>query len=568
MKTKKYWSGLWGGFAVTSILYFLLIKGAKGSSIIAPEILEYISEHTTRIMILSFVVLTLIFQFIVMFTRISILKITVLTGTFALAMAFAGNDLVNFIGVPLAGFESYKAFIASGAVNDTSFLMTSLQQPVNTPIYFLIASGLIMILTLRFSKKSKSVTATTIDLSRQGEGTERFASSAFARFVVRYSVDLSNAVSRITPAVLKRSIEKRFEMISDDEVEDKTAFDLVRASVNLVVASILIAIGTSFKLPLSTTYVTFMVAMGTSLSDGAWGRDSAVYRVTGVFTVVGGWFFTAFGAFLTAFLIATAIYFGKLPVILILSVAVIYILIKSHAFHKKRTNLSKTAKKENVLSVEVIQSCDDDVIDTVQKAGNILISTYTEFSKEKYKPLKKLKKETKKLSKKINEIRDNIPSTLREFEEKDLESGHYYVQVVTYMKEMCNSLTHIVEPAFNHVDNKHSPDKDQLSRIKEFKNQLKDFFAFVSEMLDKKDYDQLDHLIARRNELIDIANNILLDRVKILRKNKKGVKISMTYIEMLTESRGLILNLTQLVKSEVRLYNSIYNKDEFVSMDV
>ncbi len=280
-------------------------------------------------MLISFAGWTVIFQLLILFTRVNVLKITVLVGTFALAMAFASNDLVNFIGVPLAGFESFKAFMASGSTDPGSFLMTALREPVNTPIYFLIAAGIIMVLTLRFSKKAKSVTATTIDLSRQGEGSERFASSSLARFLVRRAVETSTAVGKFAPPAVTRFVESRFDAEKDRKPKDKgKAFDLVRASVNLVVASILIALGTSLKLPLSTTYVTFMVAMGTSLADGAWGRESAVYRITGVLTVIGGWFFTAFIAFMASFLIASLIFFGKLPVILILLVLSIFILLK------------------------------------------------------------------------------------------------------------------------------------------------------------------------------------------------------------------------------------------------
>ena len=558
-RSYKYWSGIWGGFAITVILYFLIIKGANGSTIITPNMLEFIKVHTMKILFMSFVGWTVLFQVLVFFTRINILKITVLAGTFALAMAFAGNDLVNFIGVPLAGFESFKAFAASGSLDEGSFLMESLQEPVNTPVYFLIAAGAIMILTLRFSKKSKSVTATTIDLSRQGEGSERFASTALARFIVRLGIDIFNGLSRITPEIVKKFIEKRFEAEPTLDSQEKTAFDLVRASVNLVVASILIAIGTSFKLPLSTTYVTFMVAMGTSLADGAWGRDSAVYRITGVLTVIGGWFFTAFGAFLTAFIIATAIFFGKFPVVLILSVIVIYILVKSQAFHKDRIDKEIRVKTNSAPSVEVLQLCDNEVKETIQKVGDILIHTYADFSKEKFKELKKLKKESKNLGKEINKIREEIPYTLKKFEENDLESGHYYVQVITYMKETCNSLIHIVEPAYNHLDNKHSSDKEQLNKFKELKDQIQQFFLFVSEELNKKDYDQLDQLISQRDAILTMTNDILLNRVKILRKNKKGVKISMTYIEMLTETRSLILNLVQLVKAEVKLKDSVHS---------
>ncbi len=374
-KTFKYWTGVWGGFAITAILFFLLIKGAKGSTLISAEMLASIKENTARALLISFVGWTLLFQLLTMFTRVNVMKITVLVGTFALAMAFAGNDLVNFIGVPLAGFESFKAFMASGSGDPSGFMMTALQEKVNTPIYFLIAAGLIMVLTLRFSKKAKSVTATSIDLSRQGEGSERFASSSLARFLVRRAVETSNVVARITPPKVVSFVQGRFdEEIDQDEKDPKMAFDLVRASVNLVVASILIAIGTSLKLPLSTTYVTFMVAMGTSLADGAWGRESAVYRITGVLTVIGGWFFTAFSAFLASFLIASLIFFGKFPVILILIGLSIFILLRTHAFHKRRAEKQARVDSEySTATKEVLKSCDNEVKSTVSKVSRSYI---------------------------------------------------------------------------------------------------------------------------------------------------------------------------------------------------
>ena len=364
-------------------------------------------------------------------------------------------------------------------------MMTSLREPVNTPIYFLIAAGLIMVLTLRFSKKAKSVTATTIDLSRQGEGSERFASSSLARFIVRRSVEISNGVGKITPpAVIQVCSNPGLMLKMEMTKQEKHAFDLVRASVNLVVASILIAIGTSLKLPLSTTYVTFMVAMGTSLADGAWGRESAVYRITGVLTVIGGWFFTAFSAFLASFLIASLIFFGKLPVILILIGLAIYILLRTHAFHKKRAEKDELIDSEIITaSYVVLKSCDDQIKSTILKVSKILYLTYTNLFKEKHKELKKLKKESRHLSKEIKLIRENIPEMLKKFEETELESGHHYVQVVDYMKETSNSLIHIVQPAFNHLDNNHPLDKEQAEALKNFNEKSSEFFNFVINIL-------------------------------------------------------------------------------------
>ncbi len=558
-KSAKYWTGVWGGIAISSILYFLLIKGAKGSTLISADMLAVIKANTTRILLISFVGWTLLFQILALFTRINILKIIVLVGTFALAMAFAGNDLVNFIGVPLAGFESFKAFIASGASDPGGFLMVALREPVSTPLFFLIAAGLIMVLTLRFSKKAKSVTATTIDLSRQDEGSERFASSSLARFIVRRSVEISNGFIKITPRAITRFVESRFDAEKTvGDKQEKLAFDLVRASVNLVVASILIAIGTSLKLPLSTTYVTFMVAMGTSLADGAWGRESAVYRITGVLTVVGGWFFTAFIAFMASFLIASLIFFGKLPVILILLGLSIYILLRTHAFHRKRAKKEERIDSEIITaSYEVLKSCDDEVRSSILKVSRVLHLTYLNFSKEKHKELKSLKKESKHLSKEIKEIRDNIPDTLKKFAETELVNGHHYVQVVDYMKEMCNSLNHIVQPAFNHLDNNHLLDKEQVDALKEFNEQISDFFNFVLKLLKNREFNDLNKLALRRDEMINQANHIFLSRIKILKKTQKGIKQSITYMEMLSETKSLLLNVFQLVKADINLLESI-----------
>jgi len=551
----KFWGGVWGGFAITAILYFLLIKGAKGSTLITPETLDFINRYKAWILLASFAGWTLLFQVFILFTRINVLKIIVLVGTFALAMAFAGNDLVNFIGVPLAGFESFMAFVASGSNDSGNFMMTALQEPVRTPIFFLIAAGMIMVLTLRFSKKAKSVTATTIDLSRQDEGAERFDSSSLARFIVRNTVEFSKVLRTISPDGLIKFVESRFQADIDFENKDyKLAFDLVRASVNLVVASILIAIGTSMKLPLSTTYVTFMVAMGTSLADGAWGRDSAVYRISGVLTVVGGWFFTAFIAFLASLIIAILIFFGKMPVIIALVGLSGYLLFRTHTLHKKKSEKERETKSEIITaSYQVLESCDNEVEKSIKEASRILINTYTYFFKEKHKELKLLRKESKKLTRHIKQIREEIPITLKKFEESDLESGHHYVQVVTYMIEMCNSLTHIVQPAFNHLDNNHAFDKEQNGNLKELNDNLKSFFEYLIDLLQNRKYDQFGELIQHRDKSINLMNDILYQRVKIIKKKQKSVKVNVTYIEMLSETKNLLLNVVQLVKSDFKL---------------
>jgi len=559
-KTHKYWTGVWGGFAITAILFFLLIKGAKGSTLVSDDLLAYINEHTTRILLISFVGWTLLFQLLTLFTKINILNITVLVGTFALAMAFAGNDLVNFIGVPLAGFESFKAFLASGSTEPGEFMMGALQEKVNTPIYFLVAAGLIMVLTLRLSKKAKSVTATTIDLSRQGEGSERFNSSSLARFIVRRAVEIGNGMDKINPKAATRFIQSRFDPENNGDAKDRgLAFDLVRASVNLVVASILIAIGTSLKLPLSTTYVTFMVAMGTSLADGAWGRESAVYRITGVLTVIGGWFFTAFIAFSASFIIATLLFFGKFPLMLILIAIAAFILLRTHAFHKKKSEekAKVTDSQKVTASYAILKSCDDEVRSIMVKVSSILYKTYHVFFKEKYKEMKALRKETKRLRKDVKKIRENMPETIRKFRDTEISSGHHYVQVVDYLKVTTDALIHIVQPAYDHLDNNHPVDKEQLESFKEFNEKLQNYFKYLVDLLVNKNYKNEAELNAKRDEVIELINYILVNRIKILKKTQKGVKLSVTYMDMLTETRNIVLHASQLVKADSLLLNTI-----------
>ena len=341
------------------------------------------------------------------------------------------------------------------------------------------------------------------------------------------------------------------------------AFDLVRASVNLVVASILIAIGTSFRLPLSTTYVTFMVAMGTSLADGAWGRESAVYRITGVLTVIGGWFFTAVSAFIASFLIATLIYFGKFPVIVVLLGLSIFILVRTHAFHRKREEKREKLESEILRpSHEVLQSCDKEVLDSIIRVSRMLSLTYTNLFKENHKELKILRKQCKHLGKEINKIRQDIPDTLKKFKESELECGHHYAHVVAYMKEMSNSLAHIIQPAFNHLDNNHPPDKGQTDTMKDFNNRVHDFFSFVINLLKKRKFEEVDQLASKRDELIDLANDIFRSRIKILKKPHKGVKVTITYMEMLVETKNLLLNVVQLVKSDFNLIESFTSAEE------
>ena len=346
-KSSKYFIGLFGGLAATSIIYFMLIKGLKTSSFMTGEFKDMVYANTGMIVLGCMVFFTILMQ-VLHWLKVNVFKVVILMGTFALALAFAGNDLVNFIGVPLAGYSSYMDLMAQGGTTTTdTFLMTSLLGPAQTPWYFLVGSGVVMVIALATSKKAQNVVKTSLDLSRQSDGEESFGTSPVARVLVRNCSNISATILSIVPTPVKNWIDSRFNQ-SEMIMDDKASFDLVRASVNVVLSGLLIALGTSLKLPLSTTYVAFMVAMGTSLADRAWGRESAVYRITGVLSVIGGWFITAGAAFTICFIVALLIYWGGIPALVAMIGLAIYSLVRSHFAYKAK--LRKEALKEEVNS--------------------------------------------------------------------------------------------------------------------------------------------------------------------------------------------------------------------------
>lgn len=328
----KWKIGIYGGLATTAIIYFLLLKGAKDMSWMTPELKAWIKANTWLILGASFVVCSVVMQ-LLHWLRVNVLKVVVLIGTFALAMAFAGNDLVNFIGVPLAGYSSYSDYVANGAGEPTAFMMDSLNESANTPVGFLLAAGVIMVVALATSKKAHNVTKTAIGLGSQTGGDEIFGSSRIARSIVRMSLSVHSWIERYIPRRVLAWLSRRFDT-SQMTLEQGAAFDLVRGSVNLMLAGMLIAAGTSMKLPLSTTFVTFMVAMGTSLADRAWGRESAIFRITGVISVVGGWFITAGVAFIGAALVASLMYWGGAWAMIPIGVVALALIIRSNLRYK------------------------------------------------------------------------------------------------------------------------------------------------------------------------------------------------------------------------------------------
>lgn len=558
-KNIKFYGAIWGGIAITSITYFMLIKGAKGSVLLGPEIQDWIRQHTMFILWTSFLGWTIILQLLLWFTRVHILKVVVLAGTFALAMAFAGNDLVNFIGVPLAGFSSFKHFMASGA-DPGIFTMEALKGPVQTSGGFLLIAGLIMAVTLWLSRKARSVTETEISLSRQMEGYERFEPNVFSRFIVRITMNASKALSVLIPQSIEETIEKRFKQTefinSGTTVKDGAYFDLVRASVNLMVASVIISFATSMKLPLSTTYVTFMVAMGTSLSDRAWGRESAVYRISGVLTVIGGWFVTALVAFALSLCIAFIIFFGGTIAILAMVAIIALAVYRTHIIHNKRE--AERNEKEKMLSPHkmlrsdtILGECQKNVTSTVISISKLYYLTINHFLNEDRRGLKKVRSEIKELNKFSKNLKNNIYQTIRQLEEDSVESGPYYVQVLDYIREGAHCIHFIMEHVFEYVENNHPPfGPEAREEFLNLNEEISSFFNYTLNYIRKGKFEDISEVAEQQKHILEIISRMNKKQVKRIKKGDSGTKSSLLYFNVQTETKNLVLYTMNILKAQ------------------
>ncbi len=456
---------IFGGISTTSIIWFLLIKGLKGSTLMTKELSTFINENTLLILGVCFVASTIIMAVLNMF-KVNAMKVVVLLGTFSLAMAFAGNDLVNFIGVPLTSLESYRDYIANGSGDPHSFMMHSLNGSANTPLVFLFAAGTIMVLALVFSKKAQNVVKTSVDLSRQDSGDEMFGSSSVARALVRTTTRTANNIAAWIPTPVGNWMEKRFNT-EEIKLREGAAFDMVRASVNLVLAGLLVALGTSYKLPLSTTYVTFMVAMGTSLADRAWGRESAVFRITGVLSVIGGWFITAGVAFMLSFVVALIMYYGSYVAMVAMVGVAVFLLVKSDAIFSKKNK----EEEPDVVFKQIVHSEDTAECYTLlcehlrqysAKRLEFVRDNYSAltgaFFSENYRGLRlvanKLADERKEMKR---QRRREIISIRRVDPIVAIERNTWFFLASTSLEQMLYCIKRMNEPCSEHVGNNFSP---------------------------------------------------------------------------------------------------------------
>lgn len=559
----KWTIGIFGGISITSISYFLITKGFGQASFMTPDVKAWISLHSGHILI-SFLVFFTILTQVLSWMKVNIFKIVVLFGTFSLAMAFAGNDLVNFIGVSLAGLSSTQDYMANGQGQYDTFMMTSLCESARMPIYYLVGAGVVMIISLFISKKARKVINTSISLSKQNEGDEIFSSSRIARRLVRMVGGSTEVVLNLVPIGIKRWVNSRFAPREDGATSD-LAFDLVRASVNLVLAGLLIVIGTTLKLPLSTTYVAFMVGMGSSLADRAWGRESAVYRITGVISVIGGWFITAGAAFLTCFLITNLMHFGGPIVMAACVVIILVILVKNNLKHKKADENSETDE----LFSQISESQSEEEVRTLLHRhirlthGSILEYTQNCFFQITDGLLNENIRELRKASNSINDEK----STWLKARQKEIVGMRKInideaVQKNTWFHLAANSLTQIFyclkrisDPCLEHVDNYFNPLPDEYKKqYLPIRDEVVEMFAKAYEIVHEEEYNQIDALLTEGNSLKSRLSEMRSEEQNNFSREGTNIRLHFLYLNTLQETQELVSSLRHLLRATKRFY--------------
>jgi len=562
-KKVKNFGALFGGVALTSITYFIFIKGLKGTPYYS-EMSGFLKSNELVLVFVSWLVLTLFSYFFQKISQKSILIVIILVGTFGLALAFSGNDLVNFIGVSMAAYHSYEAWSVSG-IDPSLFSMESLDKKVPAEPLLLFLAGGIMVVTLWFSKKAKTVAETEIGLSRQHDTHEKFKPNLFSRGIVNVFFRSSSLLSFIMPKALREKIEESFDrkdtlIINKDQSVDAPAFDMIRASVNLMVAGILISVATAMKLPLSTTYVTFMVAMGTSLADRAWGRESAVYRVAGVLSVIGGWFLTAIGAFIASGIVVYLIRWDKATMIPVLLLLTIMLLIRNFLRHKNKS--SQVSHKELKMSESstvqgIISESADNIVNVVTRAKKIYATILKGLSTQDSDVLKKSKKGVAKLDEEIEELRDNIFFLIKNLDETSVRGSSFYILILAYLTDIAQSLEFISKKSFKHVNNQHQKLKfKQFKDLMEIEDRLNMMYDEVVEIFNSRKFERVSLVLAQREEIITFISEKINAQIERTRSEESSPKNTTLYFNILLETKDLVNNILNLLEE----YHSSYRK--------
>lgn len=547
-KKAKWVGAIFGGLALTSITYFIIIKGIKGTDFYQ-KIQPFIEGKTVLVLLISFIIWTIISALLINLLKQNIYKITIIIGSFALALAFAGNDLVNFIGVPIAAYQSYEMWEASG-VAANEFVMSGLSKKVPTPTLFLFVAGLIMILTLWFSTKARHVTETEINLAREGEGKEKFEPNFLSRQIVRFTMLMSKYTNTVLPDSFKQKIETRFTKpvikLSKDKTHELPAFDMVRASVNLTVASILISIATSMKLPLSTTYVTFMVAMGTSLADRAWGAESAVYRVAGVINVIGGWFFTAFIAFIASGTIVYLINLGGSTMIALLLLLAIFLLSRNYINHKKKAESIKIEDSLNRAESNsihgVIEESASNISKALKRVSSINQNTINGLASQNLKKLKKTKETVVKLEEEIEELQNSIFYFIKDLDDSYLGASKFYIDVIGSLQDVAQSASFISKISYKHCNNNHKPLKSkQAEELKTISSKLTNLFDEMKNVFETRAFDKImPKIMDDKQALLEDLEYSIQKQVERTRTIESSPKNTTLYFSILLETKDLL----------------------------
>ncbi|MDA8730762.1 inorganic phosphate transporter [Flavobacteriaceae bacterium] len=554
-KRPSYINALFGGFAITAITYFIIIKGMKGTPYYK-DVKFLIEDNTLTIIAGSFLFWTLISQVFIKLFNLNVLKLIIGIGTFSLAMAFSGNDLVNFIGVPIAAWNSYEAWSVSG-VEANAFSMEILAKKVPSNVWLLLIAGGIMVVTLWTSSKARNVIKTGIDLSRQGEGHEKFQPNPLSRLVVRASMGINSGITYIFPAKTIAFVDSKFQKPVIELPKDKTyelpAFDMIRASVNLIVAGILISIATSLKLPLSTTYVTFMVAMGTSLADRAWGRESAVYRVAGVINVIGGWFLTAITAFLAAALVAYLISWDMvmIPVLLVL---VAFLIGRNTIIHRKKSKEVKEQEyiqRADLITINgVIEESADHISGVANRVNKLYTNVVDDLSNHDLNKLRKTDKHVGKLNEEIDNLKDGVFYFIKSLDDTSVQASRFYILVLGYLQDVAQSISYISRASFKHVNNNHKNlKKGQLKDLKEIDNQLTELLGKVSSVFELRAFDDLEEILIEKQDLLKDVSDSIEKQVTRIRIEESSPKNTTLYFSILLETQDLITALMSLLQT-------------------
>ncbi len=544
----KYFGAIFGGIAISAISFFILVKGLKGSSFLSKENSVWIDNNQLLILVGSFVFWTLFSQLLMSFFKVNILRTIIVIGTFALALAFAGNDLVNFIGVPIAAVQSFELFQQSGQAADTFMMGQLAEDSVVAPFYFLLLAGAVMVYTLWTSKKARNVIETEVSLARQSSDSadEKFAPNLLSKAIVRSMVILGGVVNYFLPKSWQIQMDKRFEkpiFIAKDNNDEEPAFDMLRASVNLMVASILISIGTSMKLPLSTTYVTFMVAMGTSFADRAWDRDSAVYRVAGVFNVIGGWFVTAIVAFISSFVIAYILYVGEVYALVAMLILVGILLYKSNRKYnkKEKEKVSKYNKIDTVTIQEVASESSAQIAKVVITVNELYTKIIDSVALQDHAELKACRKRLKQLEKEVDSLRGNVYFFIKNLDETSVGASKFYVITLGYLQDIIKSMMHIAQNSFSHVDNNHKKLKfNQVRDLKLIDNKLHDLFATMEIVFSEGKFDQIAEVLKSKSDITQAIDRLIQKQIVRIRTTETSPKNSKLYFSILFETDDLI----------------------------